>query len=158
MRILILLTCVQVCMLYSCTSSFFRLPRLSTHDPIWYTCGGSMDEWLECRTCNSKARNSSPALTASWICSLRSRNQIVDQACTIIASWFASGQLELLTLLSLVWIICFRHLQGLISISAFHTAKGIKMTELLLWWCWWIRLRKLTFVFCKIRAHNLLCL
>ena len=31
--------------------------------------GGSVDERLERRTCNSEAPSSSPALTASWICS-----------------------------------------------------------------------------------------
>ena len=33
------------------------------------TCGGSVAEWLERWTCNSEAQSSSPALTASWICS-----------------------------------------------------------------------------------------
>ena len=31
--------------------------------------GGSVAEWLERRTRNSEARSSTPALTASWICS-----------------------------------------------------------------------------------------
>ena len=51
-------------------------------------------EWLECWTCNLEALNSSPTLTAR------------------------------LTLLSLIYIICFRHLLGPTSISAINTAEG----------------------------------
>ena len=36
---------------------------------------------LGCWTCNSEAPSSSPALTASWICSQQSRVQILDHAC-----------------------------------------------------------------------------
>ena len=40
-----------------------------------------MAESLERRTCSSEAPSSSPALTASWICSRQSRVQILGHAC-----------------------------------------------------------------------------
>ena len=42
---------------------------------------GKVAERLERRTCNFKTPSSSPALTASWICSRQSRVQILGHAC-----------------------------------------------------------------------------
>ena len=36
---------------------------------LFLPLGGSMAEWLERWTCKSEAPSSSPAVTASWICS-----------------------------------------------------------------------------------------
>ena len=60
---------------------------------------GSVAAWIERWTCNSEAPSSSPALTASWICSWQFRVQILVNACKC---WFASGQLGFLTLLSVI--------------------------------------------------------
>ena len=51
-----------------------------------------------------------------------------------IASWLASAQMGFLTLLSLIWIICFSHLLGRTSISAIMSRvnKGIIYLLLLL--------------------------
>ena len=43
--------------------------------------GGSVAKWSERWTCNSEALSSSPALTASWICSRWSRLRILGHAC-----------------------------------------------------------------------------
>ena len=52
-----------------------------------------MVKWLGHWTCDSEAPSSSPTLTTSWICSLKSRVQILGHACKI-ANWFASYQQE----------------------------------------------------------------
>ena len=54
--------------------------------------GGGVAERLERWTCNSEAPSRSPVLTASWICSLWPRVQILDRACKqptalLPASW-----------------------------------------------------------------------
>ena len=41
----------------------------------------SVAEWLESWTCNFKDPRTSPALTASWICSWQLRVEILGHAC-----------------------------------------------------------------------------
>jgi len=58
--------------------------------------GGSMAEWLGCRTWNLEVPGTSPALTTIWRCFSVDPIQLLHHACKI-ASWFASYQLGFLT-------------------------------------------------------------
>ena len=69
--------------------------RRDSYFSFYILIGGNVAERFERWTCNPEALSSSPALTASWICSRWSRVQILGHACKI-ANWFASGQLGFL--------------------------------------------------------------